>query len=40
MATMIDSKLRPLPRKKAVIRTRDLARLGLPHTALEAPLAS
>ena len=40
MATIIDSKLRPLLRKKSVIRTRDLARLGLPRTALEAPLAN
>ncbi len=39
MATIIDSKLRPLFRKKSVIRTRDLARLGLPRTALGVPLA-
>ncbi len=39
MSTIIDSKLRPLFRKKSVIRTRDLARLGLPRTALEVPLA-
>ncbi len=39
MATIIDSKLRPLLRKKSVIRTRELARLGLPRTALEVPLA-
>ena len=39
MATIIDSKLSPLLRKKSVIRTRDLARLGLPRTALAVPLA-
>lgn len=39
MSTTIDAKLRPLLRKQSVIRTRDLARLGLPRTALDAPLA-
>ena len=40
MATTCASKLRPLLRKNPVIRTRDLARLGVPRTALEAPLAA
>lgn len=39
MATTLDPKLRPLLRKQSVIRTRDLSRLGLPRTALTAPLA-
>jgi predicted transcriptional regulator of viral defense system len=39
MAHTLDSKLQPLLRRQAVIRTRDLARLGVPRTALEAPLA-
>lgn len=39
MAATIDSRLRPLLRRKPVIRTRDLVRLGLPRTALETPLA-
>ena len=39
MATTCHRKLRPLLRKKPIIRTRDLARLGLPRTALETPLA-
>lgn len=39
MAATINPKLRPLLRRKSVIRTRDLARLGVPRTALETPLA-
>jgi len=39
MANLSVPKLRPLLRRNSVIRTRDLARLGLPRTALEAPLA-
>lgn len=39
MADLLDSRLQPLLRRQAVIRTRDLARLGVPRTALEAPLA-
>jgi len=39
MATTFAPKLGPLLRKHAVIRTRDLARLGVPRTALQAPLA-
>ena len=39
MADTLDPRLRPLLRRQAVLRTRDLARLGVPRTALEAPLA-
>ncbi len=39
MANLSVPKLRPLLRRNSVIRTRDLAQLGLPRTALEAPLA-
>jgi predicted transcriptional regulator of viral defense system len=39
MAGTLDSKLDPLLRRNRVIRTRDLARFGLPRTALEIPLA-
>lgn len=39
MAGILDSKLNPLLRRSRVIRTRDLASLGLPRTALETPLA-
>lgn len=39
MATTCHRKLRPLLRKKPIIRTRDLARLGLQRTALGTPLA-
>jgi len=39
MAGTLDSKLIPLLRGKRVIRTRDLASLGLPRAALQTPLA-
>ena len=39
MANVSVPKLSPFLRRNSVIRTRDLARLGLPRTALEAPLA-
>ncbi len=39
MANLSFPKLRPLLRRNSVIRTRDLARLGLPRTALAGPLA-
>ena len=39
MARTCDPKLRPVLRKAALIRTRDLARLGVPRTALQVPLA-
>lgn len=38
MSTTIESKLRSLLRMQPIIRTRDLARLGLPRTTLEAAL--
>jgi predicted transcriptional regulator of viral defense system len=40
MATPHDQKLSRLFHKSAIIRTRDLAQVGLPRTALEAPLAA
>ena len=39
MTRNCDAKLRPLLRKVAVIRTRDLSRLGVPRAALQVPLA-
>lgn len=39
MADTLDPRLRPLLRRQAILRTRDLARLAVPRTALEAPLA-
>lgn len=39
MATASATKLRPLLLRQSVIRSRDLTRLGLPRTALAAPLA-
>lgn len=39
MSVTVDSKLIPLLRQKPVFRTRDLARLGIPRTALGVPLA-
>jgi predicted transcriptional regulator of viral defense system len=39
MSKTIETRMRPLLRKNAVIRTRDLKRLGIPRTALQTPLA-
>lgn len=39
MFKTVETKMRPLLRKNAVIRTRDLTRLGIPRTALQTPLA-
>jgi predicted transcriptional regulator of viral defense system len=40
MADARDSRLKPLLRRKPLIRTRDLVPLGIPRNALGSPLAA